>query len=333
MTLEQILTDLRNKIYKPVYLLMGEEAYYIDKLSDFIKDNILSESEKAFNQHIYYGKDISVLGIDNLVRRFPMMSNHQVVIIKEAQDLKKIEDLIYYVSAPLKSTILVLNYKYKNLPKNRKLYKAINKVGVVLESKKLYDNQVPSWISGYLSKKGCKIDPKYSLLITESLGNDLSKISNELDKLVLSLSENETVITPELIERNIGISKDFNNFELQKALAQRNILKANQIINYFGNNQKENPIFLTIISLYSYYTKILMYYFIKDKSDRNVASILRINPFFVRDYQLAARNYKSRKVVEIISILREYDLKAKGVNAVSIPPIELLKEMIYKILH
>jgi len=333
MTLEQILTDLRNKIYKPVYLLMGEEAYYIDKLSDYIKDNILNESEKAFNQHIYYGKDISVLGIDNLVRRFPMMANHQVVIIKEAQDLKKIEDLIHYVSSPLKSTILVLNYKYKKLPKNRKLYKAINKVGVVLESNKLYDNQVPGWISNYLVKKGCKINEKDAMLISESLGNDLSKISNELDKLVLSISENQNVISPELIERNIGISKDFNNFELQKALSQKNVFKANQIINYFGNNQKENPIFLTIISLYSYYTKILMYYFIKDKSNKNVASVLRINPYFIQDYQMAARNYKSIKVVEIISILREYDLKAKGVNAVSIPPIELLKEMIYKILH
>ena len=312
---------------------MGDEPYYIDKLSKFMEEHILEESEKAFNQHIYYGKDISVLDIDNLARRFPMMANHQVVIIKEAQDVKKIEDLIHYASNPLKSTILILNFKYKKLAKNRKLYKAINKNGVVFESTKLYDDKLPAWISSYLNKKKVRIDPGSALLLTENLGNDLTKISNELDKLLLSLPEGENTITPKLIERNIGISKDFNNFELQKALGQKNVLKANQIINYFGNNQKENPFILTTISLYSFFTKLLIYYFLKDKSDKNIASVLKIHPFFVKDYHLAARNYKSGKVVNIISTLREYDLKAKGVGANSVPSSELLKEMVFKILH
>lgn len=333
MTLEQIIADLNNKIFKPVYLLMGDEPYYIDKLCDFMEETILDESEKAFNQHIYYGKDISVLDIDNLARRFPMMANHQVVIIKEAQDVKKIDDLIHYVSKPLKSTILILVFKYKSLSKKKKLYTTINKTGVVFESKKLYDSKIPDWISNYLRKKKYKIDTGSSLLLSESLGNDLTKISNELDKLLLSLSNDEKTITPKLIERNIGISKDFNNFELQKALGQKNVLKANQIINYFGNNQKDNPFILTVISLYSYFTKILMYYFIKNKPDREVASVLRVNPYFLNDYKIAARNYKSAKLVYIISILREYDLKAKGVNANSIPASELLKEMVFKILH
>ena len=333
MTLEQIITDIKNKIYKPVYLLTGDEPYYIDKLCDFMEENILEESEKAFNQHIYYGKDISVLDIDNLARRFPMMANHQLVIIKEAQDVKKIEDLVHYVSNPLKSTILVLNYKYKKLGSKRKFYNAIKKEGLIFESKKLYDDKIPAWITNYLNKKKYNIDTRSSFLLSESLGNDLTKISHELDKLVLSLSNNERTITAKLIEQNIGISKDFNNFELQNALGQKNVLKANQIIKYFGNNQKENPFILTVISLYSYFTKILMYYFIKDKSNKNVATILKIHPFFVKDYQLAARNYKASKLVSIISLLREYDLKAKGVNADSIPASELLKEMVYKILH
>ena len=333
MTLEQIISDIRKKIYKPIYFLMGNENYYIDRLTDFILANVLEESEKAFNEHVYYGKDISAGDIDNLARRFPMMANHQVIVIKEAQNVKKIEDLVFYAQNPLKSTILVINYKYKTLAKNKKLYKEIDKNGLIFESKKLYENQVPDWIVTYLKRKKCQIGIPAAVLLTENLGTDLSKIANELDKLVITLPQGQNKITAGLIERNIGISKDYNNFELQKALGQKDVLKANRIINYFGDNQKENPFILTITSLYGYFTKVLMYYFIRDKASRNVASVLKVNPYFVNDYQTTARNYSSKKVVDIISILREYDLKAKGVDANQVPPGELLKEMTFKILH
>ncbi len=333
MTLEQIIRDIDNKIYQPIYLLMGEETYYIDRISDYIMQKVLTESEKAFNEHILYGKEVSAAQIDNIARRFPMMANHQVVVVKEAQNIKKIEELLYYAQGPSKSTILVINYKFKKLAKNTKLYKAIAKTGVIFESKKLYENQVPDWISNYIRKKKCRISPDSAVLITENLGNDLSKIANELDKLVLSLPAGQTDISAEFIERNIGISKDFNNFELQKALGQRDVLKANRIVKYFANNPKDNPVNLTIISLFSYFQKVLSVYFVTDKSPRNLASVLRVNPYFIGDYQSAARNYKAGKLVEIISILRAYDLKSKGVDAASVPPGELLREMIFKILH
>jgi DNA polymerase III subunit delta len=333
MTLEQIIQDINNKIYQPIYFLMGEETYYIDRISDFIMNNVLSEAEKSFNEHILYGKEVTAAQIDNIARRFPMMANHQVVIVKEAQNIKKLEDLLFYAQNPLQSTILVINFKFKNLAKNTKLYKAIDKCGVIFQSKKLYESKVPDWVVNYLRKKQCRIDPNAAVLITENLGNDLSKIANELDKLVLSLPTGKNEITATFIERNIGISKDFNNFELQKALGQKNILKANRIVNYFANNPKNNPVNLTIISLYTYFAKVLSYYFVQDKSSRNLASVLKINPYFVGEYQIAARNYKAGKVVDIISILREYDLKSKGVDAASVPPGELLREMIFKILH
>ena len=333
MTLEQIIGDIRKKIYKPIYFLMGDENYYIDRLTDFIMQNVLDESEKAFNEHVHYGKDITVGDINDLARRFPMMANHQVIVIKEAQNVKKIEDLVYYAQNPLKSTILVINYKYKTLAKNKKLYKEIDKHGLVFESKKLYENQVPDWIMNYLKRKRCAIEPPAALLLTENLGTDLSKIANELDKLVITLPQGQQKITASVIERNIGISKDFNNFELQKALGQKDVLKANRIVNYFASNQKENPFILTVTSLYSYFTKVLMYYFISDKSQRNVASVLKINPYFTKDYQATARNYPSKKLLDVISVLREYDLKSKGVNANQVPPGELLKEMVYRILH
>ena len=332
LTFDQIMTDLKNKIYKPIYFLMGAESFYIDQITDYISNNVLAESEKAFNQTVVYGRDIAVKDIDNMARRYPMMSSHQVVIVKEAQTVKRIEDLVYYAGNPLKSTILVINYKYKNLAKNKKLYKEINKNGIIFESKKLYDNQVPAWINKYLNSKSFTIDPVASALLNDYLGTDLSKIVNELDKLIISLPENSKINTKH-IEENIGISKDYNNFELQNAISQKDILKANRIINHFGRNQKENPIILTINSLYFYFKKILIYHFLKDKTNRNVASVLQVNPYFVKDYQSAAKRYNPKKVVDIIAYLREYDLKSKGVENVSASPEDLLKELIFKIIH
>lgn len=330
---DQIIKDLKNKIYHPIYFLSGEEPYYIDKISDYIINNTLKEEEKAFNQTISYGKETSAAQISNSAKRFPMMSNYQVVVVKEAQEVKDFDDLIYYFSSPLKSTILVINYKYKKLDKRKKTYKALKENAVFLETKKLYDDKIPDWISKSLQKKGYSIDTKAGMLLTEFLGNDLLKIENELDKLIITLPQGIKTISPDHVERNIGISKDYNNFELQKALIERKPLKANRIINYFASNQKKHHISQTITFLYFFYSKVLMYHVLKDKSQRNVAANLKIHPFFVNDYAQAARSYPAGKVVRIISILREYDMKSKGYGSISTDTSGLLKELIYKILH
>ncbi len=332
MKFEDIVKDLKNKIYKPIYFLYGEESYFIDQISDYIANNVLDEAEKAFNQVVMYGKDSKVEDVINAAKRFPMMANHQVLIVKEAQQLKQIEKLQFYAEQPLNSTILVVNYKNKTFDKRKKVYKAIKKIGVIFESKKLYENQVASWIKNYLKKKKYTISPVSSKLLTDFLGTDLSKISNELDKLMITLPENST-ITPDDIEKNIGISKDYNVFELQTALGQKNILKANRIINHFASNPKDTPMVMIIISLFGYFSKILTYHYTKDKSQNNIASVLGVHPFFVKDYISAAQRYNSRKTVAVISMLREYDMKSKGYGNVSTTHGDLLKELIFKILH
>ncbi len=332
MTFEQIISDLKNENYKPIYLLMGEEPYYADQISNFIEQNVLTDDEKDFNQHIFYGKDSSVFTIDNTAKRFPMMSKYQVVIVKEAQNLKDIDKLVFYASKPLKTTILVLNYKYKSIAKNKKIYKEIAKTGVVFEAKKLYDNQVPAWITKYLKNNNFTIEPVAAALLTEYLGTNLSKIANELDKLIISLPAGSK-ISSKNIEENIGISKDFNNFELQNALIKKDVLKANRIINYFEQNQKANPIILTISSLYFFFRKLLIYHFLPDKSPRSAAAALQINPYFIKDYQMAAKSFNTRKTVAIISWLREYDMKSKGYDNVSASSGDLLKELVFKIIH
>jgi DNA polymerase-3 subunit delta len=331
---EQIIADLKNKIYKPIYFLFGDEPYFIDLITKYIQNNVLTEEEKAFNQTILYGKDTDIHSVINAAKRFPMMANHQVVIVKEAQDIKDIEPLVYYATTPLKSTILVINYKYKTFDKRKKLYKVINENAVAFESRKLYDNEIPGWINNYVKTKNKQIDPNAGMLLIEYLGNNLGKIANELDKLIITLPEKEDKITTAHIERNIGISKDYNNFELHKALTQKNVLKSNRIVNYFAHNPKDNPLTLTLTSLYMFYSKVLAYHFIKNKKDRrSVAATLKVNPYFLGDYETAARQYNPKKVVEIIELLREYDLRSKGYNNVSTSHGELLKELVFKILH
>lgn len=333
VTYEEIISDLKKRIFKPVYFLAGDEPYYIDLITDYIGNKVLSDAEKAFNQVIIYGEDTSVHSIIDAARRFPMMASHQVVIIKEAQSLKKIDDLLFYVEKPLLSTILVFNYKYKTLDKRTKLHKLLDTQCVYFESMRLRDYQVPPWIERYLMTKGIKINPEASSMLTEFLGTDLHKIVNELDKLLITLPANNPVITSALIEKNIGISKDYNNFELQKAIGEKNILKANMIIHYFANNPKDNPVNLTIASIFSLFTRLLTYHYLTDKSRNNVAAILKVNPFFVRDYETASAKYNPSKTVQIISILRTYDMKSKGFGDVSTEPGDLLKELVYKILH
>jgi len=327
------MSDLRNRIFKPVYFLAGEEPYYIDQITEYIEDKVLSETDKAFNQMIFYADDTNIPAIIDIAKRFPMMATHQVVIIKEAQSLKKIDDLTFYVEKPLASTILVFCYKYKTLDKRTKLYKQLDSHNQYFESPKLRDYQIPGWIERYLMKKGIKTDPSASAMLTEYLGTDLHKIANELDKLIITLPVGKPVITTALIEKNIGISKDFNNFELQKAIGDKDILKANLIVRHFANNPKDNPIIPTIGSIFGFFSKLLVYHYLPDKSKNTVASVLKVNPFFVKDYESAAVKYNISKTVRIISLLRTFDMKSKGYDDNGTEPGELLKELVYRILH
>jgi DNA polymerase-3 subunit delta len=332
ITFEEIISNLQKKIYHPIYFLMGEETFYIDKISDFIADHVLTGPEKDFNQTIMYGKDTEPHTIIANARRFPMMSNYQVIIVREAQNIKKIEDLESYVKNPLNSTILVINYKYKTLDKRKTFPKLVDQKGILFESKKIYDNQLPAWITSYLKNQQYAIAPQAAAMLSEYLGADLSKVANELDKLIISLPLG-TQITPDHIEKNIGISKEFNVYELQNALGERDLLKANRIINFFGANPSSNPVPVVISSLFSYFSKLLNYQFLEDKSQNNVASVLQVHPFFVKTYVTAAKHYNIKKLVEIVSILREYDMKSKGWGNVSASPADLQREMIYRILH
>ncbi len=329
---DELLKELKNKIYHPIYFLMGEETFFIDEVTDYIAKHVLTEAEKTFNQVVLYGKDTDVPTIINAARRYPMMANYQVVIVKEAQELKKIDELVYYADKPLKSTILVINYKYSSLDKRTKLYKALGK-HIIIEAKKLYENQLPDWIVGFLKKDGYSIDAEAAALLTESLGTDLSKIVHELEKLKLVITTGNKIITKILIERNIGVSKDYNNFELTKALSQKNVLKANKIADYFSKNPKASPFPMTIQVLFNFYSKLLLFHFLPDKSKSSVASNLGVNPYFVAEYELAAKKYNPAKVVAIIDYLRDYDMKSKGVGDISTPEGELLRELLFKILH
>ena len=333
VTYEEIISDLRNRIFKPVYFLAGEEPYYIDLITEYIQEKVLPESEKAFNQIVLYGDDTNIVSIIDTARRFPMMASHQVLIIKEAQSLKKLEDLIIYLEKPLLSTILVFSYKYKTLDKRTKLFKALESHGVYFESGRIRDYLVPAWIERYLMSKGIKTDPNASSMLTEYLGTDLHKIVNELEKLIITLPPGKPFITTALIEKNIGISKDYNIFELQKAIAEKNVLKANMIVHHFANNQKDNPINLSIGSLFGYFSKLLTFHYLTDKSKNNVAAVLKVNPFFVKDYESFATKYNVANTVRIISLLRTYDMRSKGYGDPGTDPGDLLKELVFKILH
>ena len=333
VTYEEIISDLKNRIFKPVYFLAGEEPYYIDLITEYIQEKVLPEDEKAFNQIILYGDDTNISAIIDTARRFPMMASHQVLIIKEAQSLKKLDDLAIYLEKPLLSTILVFSYKYKTIDKRTKLYKTLESNGVYFESARIRDYLIPAWIERYLMGKGIKTDPSASAMLTEYLGTDLHKIVNELDKLIITLPAGKPFITTALIEKNIGISKDYNNFELQKAIGEKNILKANMIVHYFANNPKDNPITLSIASLFGFFSKLLTFHYLTDKSKNNAAAVLKINHFFVKDYENSASKYNVSKTVKIISLLRIYDMKSKGFNDPGTDPGELLKELVFRILH
>jgi DNA polymerase-3 subunit delta len=312
---------------------MGEEPYYIDRISDFIAQNLLAEEEKGFNQIIMYGRDTSIDEIISNAKRYPMMAERQVIIVKEAQDLSRsIEKLVDYAENPQPTTTLVFCYKYKSLDKRKKLSKVLKKNGILFESKRLYENQVADWIMKTLKARNYTISPKAAQMLVEFLGIDLGKIDNELNKLQL-ITPQGTEITPELIEQNIGISKDFNNFELRKAIGMRDSLKAHRIVNYFAQNPKDNPMVVTISLLFSYFSQIMQYHGLPDKSKANVARQLKVHPYFVGDYIAAAKNYPMKKVSQVIGLLHESDVKGKGVGAVNVSHGDLLKELMVKILN
>ncbi|MEL4308685.1 DNA polymerase III subunit delta [Joostella sp. CR20] len=331
--IKQIVNDIKAGNIKPIYFLMGEEPYYIDKISEFIEKSVLTEEEKGFNQMVLYGRDVSLDEIVSSAKRYPMMAERQVIIVKEAQYLSRtIDNFEAYAENPQLTTVLVVCYKYKKLDKRKKVYKAIAKNGYIYESKKLYENQVGDWIRRVLSGKKYGITPKAAQMLVEFLGTDLSKINNELEKLQLIIPAGKE-ITPKDIEENIGISKDYNNFELRKAIGERDVVKATRIINYFTQNPKDNPIVVTISLLHSLFSQLLQYHGLSDKSKGNVASTLKVNPFFVGEYVTAARNYPMKDCSRIIAYLRTIDVKSKGVGNVSATHADLLKELLVVIFR
>jgi DNA polymerase-3 subunit delta len=340
MTADDILKDLKNRKYKPLYLLHGEEPYFIDQVSNYAEHKLLPEAEKGFNQTVLYGKDTDVMTVLNAAKRYPMMAEYQVVLVKEAQDMKwgrddddkkSINPLLSYLENPLPSTILVFCYKYGKFDKRKKTYKAIEKNGLIFESAPLYDSKIPAWIESFVVSKGYQVNPQASAMLAEYLGNDLSKIANEMEKLMLNVPAAQ-MITLQHVQDNIGISKEYNVFELQAALSRKDPFKVNQIINYFEANPKANPIVLVLGNLNNFFSKVLLYHYAKDRSPQNLARELGVSPYFLKDYELAARSYNYGKTMQIISLLREYDLKSKGVDSNS-GNGELMKELMFKIIH
>ena len=333
-TYEEIARELKNRIYKPVYYLMGEESYYIDRISEYIAQTVLNENEKEFNQTIVYGADTDIATVINAAKRYPMMSKYQVVIVKEAQNIKNIEELVYYLQKPLDSTILVLCHKHGTLDRRKKLAAEIEKVGVLFESKKIKDAQLPGFISSYLKSRSVEIEPKASEMMAEFVGADLSRMAGELEKLIITLPRGQKRITPEQIERNIGISKDYNNFELRNALVAKDVFKANQIIKYFEENPKTNPLQMTLSVLFNFFSNLMLAYYAPDKSEQGIANQLGLkSPWQSKDYMAAMRKYSGVKVMQIIGEIRYCDAKSKGVGNPSLEDGDLLRELVYKILH
>ena len=333
-TYEEIARNLKNKIYAPVYFLMGEEDYYIDRIADYILEHVLTETEKEFNQTVLYGSDTDIATVINAAKRYPMMSKYQVLVVKEAQNLKNLEELSYYLKKPMPSTILVICYKHGSLDKRKKLTVELDKAGVLFESKKLKDAQLPGFITSYLKRKQVEIEPKASEMMAEFVGTDLNRMAGELEKLIITLPKGQRRITPEQIERNIGISKDFNNFELRNALIEKDVFKTNQIVKYFEENPKNNPLQVTLAVLFNFFSNLMLAYYAPEKNEQGIAAQLSLrSPWQARDYQAAMHRYTGVKVMRIIEAIRQCDVRSKGVGNASISDGELLRELVYLILH
>ncbi|MCB9284507.1 MAG: DNA polymerase III subunit delta [Lewinellaceae bacterium] len=335
MEFSEILRQLHLKQYHPVYFLHGTEPYFIDQISDYIEHQVLGEAEKAFNLTVLYGKEADHLQILDAARRYPVMSPHQVVVIKEAQEMKSLTDLLSYIEKPAPSTILVIAYRHKKYNLNSNFGKALKKNAVILETKRLYDNQVPDWIIRYAKERQLAIAPAEAGLIAEYLGAELSKVANELDKLALNVPSGTTV-TREQIEEYIGISREYNVFELHKALASRDWVKTFRMVQYFSANPKKSPFVVIIGALYGFFSKVYILHFLGGASEKELLEKMEVgNAFFLKDYKLAARHYNRQQTEHVLELLKDYDLKAKGVhvNTTNVPEGELLKEMVWRIVH
>ncbi|TWV15062.1 DNA polymerase III subunit delta [Bacteroidaceae bacterium HV4-6-C5C] len=334
LSYDEIVKDLKAKHYYPVYYLMGEEPYYIDKISDYIAENILTDTEKEFNLSVVYGADADISTIINTAKRYPMMSEYQVVIVKEAQNVRNMEELAFYLQKPLFSTILVLCHKHGVLDRRKKLAAEVEKNGVLFESSKIKDAQLPAFITSYMKRKGVDLEPKATTMIADFVGTDLSRLTGELEKLIITLPKGSTRVTPEQIEKNIGISKDYNNFELRSALVEKDILKANKIIKYFEENPKTNPIQMTLSLLFNFFSNLMLAYYAPEKSEQGIATMLGLRSAWQsKDYMIAMRKYSAFKTMEVISAIRCADAKSKGVNNASSNDGDILRELIFQILH
>jgi DNA polymerase-3 subunit delta len=332
MTIESVISDLKAKKYSPVYFFCGEEPYYIDQLTKYIEENVLSPDEKEFNQTVLYGLETTVEEIVLTARRFPMMSEYQVVIVKEAQLLKKMEDLEHYLLKPQASTILVIAMKGKEPDKRKNFGKEIAKKSIYLKTERIKDEKIPEWVGNYLRKKGYSITVRAAIMLGEFVGNDLEKVVNEAEKLIINIPKNQEIKEQD-VELMVGISKEYNIFEFQKALGNKNIYKANQIAFYFADNPKNNPIPVLIASLYVYFSKLLQFQYLKNQGSKEVAKDMGINPYFIKDYETAARNYNPAKLIRIMHTLRDCDLRSKGVNSDGADHAELIKELTFKLIH
>ena len=334
LSCDDILKELRAKQYRPIYYLMGEESYYIGLIADYITDNVLSETEKEFNLTVVYGADVDIATVINAAKRYPMMSEYQVVIVKEAQAIRNMEELSFYLQKPLNSTILVICHKHGTLDKRKKLVAEVEKVGILFESKKIKDSQLPAFINSYMKRKGIDMEPKASAMLADFVGTDLSRLTGELEKLIITLPAGQKRVTPEQIEKNIGISKDYNNFELRSALVEKDILKANKIIKYFEENPKTNPIQMTLSLLFNFYSNLMLSYYSPEKTEQGIASWLGLkSPWAARDYLTAMRRYNGVKTMQIIGEIRYADAKSKGINNASMSDGDILRELVFKILH
>lgn len=333
----EVLKDLKKKNYAPLYLLHGDEPYYLEKVADYLEAHVLSQSDKSFNQFTLFGKDLTIPSLLSYAKRFPMMADRQLILVKESQSIQGLEQkemqatLENYAKNPLSSTILVLLFK-DSVDERKAWVKAFDKSGVLMPSKKLYDNKIPDWILDYCHEQGLKISRKAIEMLIENVGNDLKRLASEIDKIVLNLRIDEE-INAQVVEKYVGISKEYNYFEFQKALITRDILRANQIINFFAANPKDNPLAPIVLMLFSFFSKVLITHATADKSEKNLATVLGINPYFTKDYTLAIRNFNLGKIIQILGEIKRLELKSKGIEGGSLSDAELLREVTFYILH
>lgn len=335
VTYESICKEITDRQFSPVYVLMGEEPYFIDRITDLLIANVLQEEERDFNQTVFYGADTDAVSVINAARRFPMMSAYQLVVVKEAQLMRDIEQLAAYVKQPLSSTVLVIDYKYKTLDRRKSLASLVEKKGVIFESKKIPDYKMPAFITSVLQQRSLTIDPKAAQMLSDFLGNDLNRLAKELDKLAIIMAQTGLKrVTPELVEKNIGISKEYNNFELLRAIAMKDVLKANRIAQYFEKNPKNNPLQPTLAVLFNYFSNLLIGYYSKDKSESGLMAVMGLkSPFQLKDYLTGMKHYTAMRVFLSIGEIRKADARSKGVDNSSASDGDILKELLYKIMH